>query len=184
MNINDLYAKARAGDSAAERELFLSLSVRFRAFVRRRGVDDCDAEDVVQNTLLAIAELFKDLKIESNFAGWAHGVLKNRLLRYFKQRSVERNRMSSEASQPEMADNTITDPRMSQAISDCLRSLHEHYPAYARILVLSCQGYSTDEICSKLRITSGNMYTTLSRARAMMRICLREKGVLHEQVHK
>ena len=46
---------------------------------------------------------------------------------------------------------------------------------FARILNFHYQGYAVVEVCERLRLTSTNFYSILSRARSMLELCL-EKG--------
>ena len=39
------------------------------------------------------------------------------------------------------------------------------------------QGYKSDEICRKLRVTPNNFYVILSRGRQLMKMCLEEGSI-------
>ena len=48
---------------------------------------------------------------------------------------------------------------------------------YARIVNLRYQGFTTDEVCERLSISSDQYYVYIGRGRNMLRSCLAEKGV-------
>lgn len=68
------------------------------------------------------------------------------------------------------------DPDLEMNLARCLRRLIQSYPRYARVLNLKYQGYSTEQICEKLRITRDNLYVLHSRARAELKGCLAKGG--------
>jgi RNA polymerase sigma factor (sigma-70 family) len=174
-DINILYRQAAAGDSIATEQMFRFLGVSFRMFVRHRVMNCQDREEIVQDALATIAEKYCTVEIESSFAGWAHKVLNNKILDYYKSKKIRAARTTPlEAAEPESIAVT-NDPRLKTRLLDCLRRIHGANSLHARSLNLHYQGYSTEEICAKLGIASGNFYAMLSRARAMLRICL-ERG--------
>ena len=178
MDINELYRNARRGDEVAERQLFDYLAASFRSFIRLKDVDADDAEDVMQTALLRIAESYRQVDIHSSFAGWAHVVLRNSMMEYFRRRSMGRRKIKELATLQAASRTADPDPRLRAGLRECLRAIHERNPAYAQVLALHFEGYTTDEICERLTLTSTNLYTILSRARASLRDCLKQKGVL------
>lgn len=174
-DINSLYRQILAGDSDAIEQMFGILGVSFRMFVRHRVVNSQDGEEIVQNALTTIAEKYQSVQIESSFAGWAHRVLSNKLLDYYKSKRIR----SVTAASPEAMDTEplgiSSDPALKMRLLNCLRKMHGANSFHARALNLHYQGYDTEEICAKLGITPGNLYVMLSRARTMLRMCL-EKG--------
>ena len=69
-----------------------------------------------------------------------------------------------------------SDPALKERIRECFKRVHRYRQQHARILNLHFQGYSTDEICEKLRMSRNNFYVSLSRARSMLADCLREEN--------
>ena len=173
LDINSLYSLAKGGDVDAENKLFSSLLVRFRHFADHRIWNSADAEETSQEALMTISKEYKDLKIDSSFEAWAYKVLDNRILKYIqtKKRNKEKIEKMAENDTKEMvAGNPDLD--IKRKLIDCLHKLGSANTRYARILNLHYQGYSTDEICAKMDITTSNLYTTLSRARSLLEYCL------------
>ena len=174
-DINTIYQQASAGDSTAAERLFCLLGVSFQMFVRHRVMNSQDCEEIVQDALTTIAEKYRQVQIESSFAGWAYKVLNNKVLDYYKSKRVRSARTTPlEVAEPDLI-GAATDPQLKTRLLDCLRKIHGANSFHARALNLHYQGYSTEEICAKLGIASNNFYVMLSRARTMLRVCL-EKG--------
>ncbi len=174
MDINDLYTKSINGDIQAEKLLFQHLSVSFRMFALQRVRNKQDIEEVVQNSLMVVFNKYKDIDIKTNFASWAYKVLKNQLLSYYKAKRLPKNsNQSLLIDYGKEYDEDNSDLRVR--LFECIKRINNVNKNFARILNLHYQGYSTDEICEKLELSVSNFYTTLSRARTMLKICL-EKG--------
>jgi RNA polymerase sigma factor (sigma-70 family) len=180
MDVNQLYRDVKSGVEEAEGRLFNHLAVSFRSFIRLKDVGEDDAEDIVQAALLRIFERYRRVEIRSSFAGWTHEVFRTTIIDHFRKQKKRRETAARLASDQDMTRVTTPNPRLRAELTQCLRAIHKKNQSYARILNLHYQGYSTDEICCKERITSNHLYVILSRARAALRACLRRKGVLGE----
>jgi RNA polymerase sigma factor (sigma-70 family) len=175
LDINSLYKNTLAGHDDSEEKLFSALVVRFRLFVRLRVWNEVDCDDIVQNTMLVIAREYRQTEITTSFSAWAYKVLENRILRYLKEKKTETKRIG--AMSPDLSASSSSEPdlRLEERLLKCMKKVAETNRNYARILNLCYQGYSTHEICEKLKITPNYSYVALSRARSMLEICL-EKG--------
>ncbi len=173
MDINDLYSKSIDGDVSAEKRLFQYLSVSFRMFALQRVMNRQDAEDVVQSSLMVVFNGYKDIDIQTSFASWAHKVLKNQLLAYFKAKRLPKNSNQSLVIDYSR-ESDEKDTLLTMRLGECIKRISSVNRNFARILNLHYQGYSTQEICETLQLSRSHFYTTLSRARKMLRICLEE----------
>ncbi len=174
-DISTIYREILAGEPAAEARLFRFLDVSFRMFVRHRIVNAQDREEVVQDALATIAAKYMSVQIETSFAGWAHKVLSNKILDYYKSKRVRAERQVAIEVAETFPGSPAVRPELKKRLLACLRKLHGVNCLHARVLNLHYQGYTTEEICSKLSISSGNLYVMLSRARTLLQLCL-EKG--------
>jgi RNA polymerase sigma-70 factor (ECF subfamily) len=180
MSINSLYELIRNGDIAAEKQLFEEMTARFRYFVYPRIRDSMDAEEIVQEALVTISKEYKTLEIESSFIAWSYKVLDNRILGYIQSKrrqakNIDRLKANMESSRSSDAESP---GELNMKLLDCLKKIANANMRYARILNFNYQGYSSNEICGKLNITTSNLYSILSRARSMMRRCL-DSGDIH-----
>ena len=179
MSINTLYEEARQGGPEEEKRLFQALTVRFRLFTIQRIRNDQDAEEVVQNALAAIFQEYKSLDIKFSFAAWAYKVLERRILNFLvrqKNYAKRETELQEELYLPNSPDEVDID-NIKNRLLECLRKICRSNTRYARIPNMHYQGYKTGEICRKMKITSENYYTILSRARSLLEYCL-DKGEL------
>lgn len=173
MDINQMYMIALTGDRDDEEALFRVLSERLRLFVEQRVEDDVACEDVVQESLAAIAERYRSVELSSSFAAWVYGVLQKKLQRYYRDKRYHRDRFEDSSTDRV----SRTDPALRAALVDCLRELCRHNEGQARTLNLVFQGYTISETCSMLGLTPNACYIQLSRARAHVKACLEKKKV-------
>jgi RNA polymerase sigma-70 factor (ECF subfamily) len=176
LTINDLYTAFVEGDKSAEGELFQRLSRAFLYFVSQRIEDSRDAEEVVQETLLTIAGKFRSIDITSSFSAWAYKILEFKLLHYYRHKRTRDRYMERYTLDESTSAESSPDHTLRRQLADCLRKINRVNNRYARILNLRYQGYSTNDIVKRLRVTPANMHNILSRARSMLRLCL-EKGL-------
>jgi RNA polymerase sigma factor (sigma-70 family) len=172
LDINTLHSKAHGGDRDAEDELFQSLTARFRLFAKREIWDEADSEDIVQSALVTIIEKYRGIEFEISFSAWAHRVLENKILSYYKKKGRKESVLIEGNDIERFSDSQNPDPEFEARLEDCLRKVSFANKRHARILILSYQGYTTREICSKLGITESNFYSLLSRSRSMLKFCL------------
>jgi RNA polymerase sigma-70 factor (ECF subfamily) len=175
LKINTLHNKAVGGNKKAEEELFSYLSVRFKLFVQQRIWDRLDAEEIVQDTMMTIAKKYRELDIEISFNAWAHAILENNILNYFRKKKHYEKRLADLSASKENAPSYNPDPILKRKLLDCLKKVGQANQRYARILNLHYQGYSTEEICRRLKLTRNHSYVLFSRAKSMLKRCL-EKG--------
>jgi RNA polymerase sigma-70 factor (ECF subfamily) len=153
------------------------------------------AEDLVQETFIAA------LKASSNFSGrssersWFVGILKHKIVDFFRKDSRERSVADLEAINfrtPSSTDNswrwlqghsaTLERPEGAAEEKDfysvlvqCLSQLPE---TLSKAFVLrEIEGLETQEVCKILGISSTNLWVRLHRARAMLRTQLKMKWV-------
>lgn len=172
LDIEDLVVQAQRGDSEAEKRLFGHLAARFRVILYHQIQNQDEVEDIMQDALAAIARDYKTLQIQSSFAGWAVRVLQNRLLAFLRTRQTNRKRFADvDANEAWYASESVS-AELRTDLLDCVRKLCRANIRYARILVLSFQGFKVDEVCQRLGVTKTNAYSLLSRSRSLLQLCL------------
>lgn len=175
--LNILHQHAQGGDRQAREQLFRLLSARFGIFVRHRVWEPADADDIVQDALLAIGRDYGEMTFQSSFAAWAYKVLDNRILAYIQKKKRQAGTMSLSTANDSDGHTTATtaDPGLKVQLLRCLRKISRANVRYARTLNFSYQGFSVEEICRRMALKPNTLYSLLSRARSMLEICL-EKG--------
>jgi RNA polymerase sigma factor (sigma-70 family) len=177
--VNHLVELARNGDDEAEKQFIKILSVRFVAIAKRRLGSKDDAEDIAQETCATVLAKYKgDLNIV-NFEAWAYGVLRMKIGNHMQKKTTRQEQPLSETESYDAVGESAQhhDPELGLRLNDCVRKLIVSFPRYARVLNLIHQGYKSDEICQKLKISPNNMYVILSRGRSMLKNCLETGGI-------
>jgi len=179
LKINTLYNIASEGNHAGEEELFRALTARFRLFARQRIWDELDSEEIVQDALMTICKEYKTIDFTTSFSAWAYKVLDNRILGYIQTRKRRAGKITlvSEADDLPATENDNPKQDFKRNLIRCMRKIAHTNLRYARILNLHYQGFGTDEICEKMKLTRNNLYSVLSRARSLLEYCLEEGDV-------
>jgi RNA polymerase sigma factor (sigma-70 family) len=168
-----LHKSAVDGDRTAERKLLELLTVRFGALANLRLGNKQDAEEVVQDTLMVVGQKYKNVQSDTNFKAWAHKVYENRLLNHISARSRAGRHDSESNVEAYSAPDAINWQELKTQLIDCLSKIGMVNRRYARIINLQHQGYAANEIGQRLDITNANVYMVLSRARVMLKKCLK-----------
>lgn len=171
--INRLYEKAKNGEKEAEPQLFSLLTERFGYFLQYKVRDDDDREDIIQETLKAIAAKYMTVELEVKFSSWAYGALEKSVLHYFRTKANRQKRETAPEASAVGRSNLTLDPDLKLRLEDCFRKLCQTYQRYARVLNLSYNGYNIEEVSAKLNLTKNNVYIILSRGRGLLKNCLK-----------
>lgn len=152
------------------------------------------AEDLVQETLLAVFEQASNHHGQASLTTWATAILKNKVADWY--RSPNRTRFVQQSDEPE--DTELSDGL--ETLYDAAGHYVEHVPKWqqpenqmeqrqmltileqcaARLprqtgrvfMMREWLGFETIEICTRLEISADNCRTTLHRARMGMRECM------------
>lgn len=96
-------AAAQRGDGAAYASLLTSILPPLRAFVRRRGVDDGEVEDVVQEVLLSIHRARHTWRASRPFDPWMWAIARNASTDALRRQLRDRARRGPTAEEAELA---------------------------------------------------------------------------------
>lgn len=176
---------------------------RLLAFARLQLSDNTQAEDTVQDCLLAAFESQHRFTGQSKFETWVFAILKNKLIDEIRRRSrelttefdadqlVEVDHMFDERAhwvsgkQPEhwvQPEASFQYDQFWQLFDICVF----HLPTgTARVFTMrELLGVETDEICESLGLTPQNVWVMLHRARLKIRGCLEKSWFGREEVPK
>ncbi|TXL62413.1 sigma-70 family RNA polymerase sigma factor [Zeimonas arvi] len=169
-----------------------SLRARLMRYARLLAADPALAEDLVQETLLAIAEGRAAWRGDASLATWALGILKHKAADWWRSNesrwltnlddggAVDGGPLDSLCRDcPHQGfcaplgcepDGVLERRELAEAIARCASRL----PARAtQVFVLhEWYGFGTDEICERLGLSAPNCRTLLHRARVGLRRCL------------
>lgn len=172
--LDALLKRAKAGDQGAEAELFRTLSLRFTAIAKRRIREKEAAEDIAQDACTTILQKYKTETFTVSFAAWAFGVLWMKIGNHLQSSKAQQERLFFDPA-PDRHATTRTDDTqidLKRQLQDCLRKLARIKPRYVRALNLRYQGFTTEEICKRMKVTAGNLYWLLSKGRFLLKKCL------------
>ena len=171
--VQSILSTAKAGDKSAEQELFKYLLVRFSIIAKQR-IEGDDAEDIAQDACLTAIQKYKDEAPDEKFEPWAYNILRNKIGNYYQHRTVRRKIIVEHGlhGQGEQEQAVERDLDKARQLVDCLRKLIRVYKRYARVLNLVYLGYTTEEICMRLKLNRGNYYMILKRGRKLLSQCL------------
>jgi RNA polymerase sigma factor (sigma-70 family) len=176
LNLNELQRRAREGDKSAENLLFQILTERFRVFAKRSSIwSDEDCNEVAQEAVMTVLEKYKSEEFSTSFAGWAHKILKNKILNFSTKARRRKDILADKFNKSTNKYVSIPESDMEKRLLDCFGKLYRKNNLYARVINLSYQGFGAREICDKMKLPANNFYTMLSRARSMLLHCI-EKG--------
>jgi len=173
--VDELFRRVRDGDQTAEKTLFRQLFVRFRLFAEQE-VNSQEAADVAQRACIAIHEKYLEEQFTKSFGAWAYGVFRNTLLKSHQTARKEQKRQEVLVDVLPEQTSSIDESFLKDALRACMRKLMDSFPRYGRILNLKYQGFATDDVCVRLKISSDQYYVYLGRGRSLLRSCLEERG--------
>lgn len=161
------------------------------ARVRDPGI----AEDLVQETLLAALKAKKNYAGQSSEKTWLIGILKHKIIDYFRKASREKtqpfddrftgdeddgyfNQQGSwqiDMTSWSKPDKSLEQEQFLAILQSCIDGLP---PRMAQLFMLrELDGLESDEICKMISIsTLNNFWVMMSRVRVQMRHCLASNG--------
>jgi RNA polymerase sigma-70 factor, ECF subfamily len=185
----DLLHRAKTGDFAAFQQLVNKLQPRVYGLAFRILQQTQDAEDVTQQTFLALIEHIADFREESSLATWVLRIATNHALKVLrKKRTVKMLSMTdlvpddnySDVPHPEFiapwsqtADEIV---QQAEVQAELEKALFELDDKYRLVFVLrDIEGLSVRETAHELDLTESTVKVRLLRARLALRERLTKK---------
>ena len=171
MHDAELIARARAGDSAAERELYEAHVDRVYRLVYRFAGDADLARDFTQDTFIRAFERLGDFRGESKFATWLHAIAVSVALNGLRELKRRRERETDLEDGHDVAGSAReAEPDLKKKLAAAIDALPE---GYRTVFVMhDVEGYTHEEIGAVLGVETGTSKAQLSRARAKLRVAL------------
>lgn len=170
-NENELIRRAVRGDTDAFHTLVNTHAQYLYAVACKWVKSGADAEDLVQETLLAALQGIRRFEGRSSFRTWLVVILNRQAALWHRQ-----GRIRKTVALPEDEQMATTD-RQTQADAkmDLEAILSQISPEFKEILVLrEMEGLSYDEISQTLNIPRGTVESRIFRAREQLRAMLKE----------
>jgi RNA polymerase sigma-70 factor, ECF subfamily len=160
-------------------------------YARLQLRDDAAAEDVVQDTLLAVHQSQENFRGDAHKRTWAAAILKNKLMDALRSKYRNKVQVSSDEAAHDdafdglfSADGHWAEPvpewktphgnlerdQLRAALETCLGKLP---PNTGRVFMLrEWMGYELTEVCGEFKMSADAVRQTMHRARMLMRSCL------------
>jgi RNA polymerase sigma-70 factor (ECF subfamily) len=162
-----IIARCKKGDRAAQKALFDSLSVKmFPVCIRYMGDRDA-AEDVLQEGFIALFSKLDSYSGEGSFEGWARKVFVNTALMTLRKNDVMRQAEDIDSARSV----TGNDVSALQSISykELMGMVADLPPGYRTVFNLFLvEGFTHKEIGQMLGITEATSRSQFQRARVML----------------
>ena len=164
----DELAAARAGDAQARSALFTRVAPPTLAIIRRLVRHGAMADDLLQDTLIAMFEHLGDFRGEAPFGVWVRSIAVSRCLMAFRS-PWHRARVALETWTEDTRAATESDGRTSDLI-DLDRALAKLSPVTRAVVWLyDVEGWSHDEIARAFERSVSFSKSQLSRGHARLR---------------
>jgi RNA polymerase sigma factor (sigma-70 family) len=145
--LKELMLLSLGGDAVAYRTLLSELSRHLRIYYRKRlGNDSSDAEDLVQETLMALHTRRASFDRNQPFTAWAYAMARYKLVDHLRRKSV-RMAVSVEDCEalfaPDVVDQAAAARDVDRLLSGLPPSVHE------AIRLTRIEGYSVEEAAER-----------------------------------
>ena len=179
MPVHDLtLARARAGEAGALGELYEALAPALYTLLRRICRSPEDAEDLLQESFLAIARDLRSFRGEGSLAGWAKRIAATQALMHYR-RSGRFAAEALESAEEEPHRQSAPDAAAAAKL-DLATLLQQLSPAARVVLWLhEAEGYTHEEIGALAGFTPSYSKSQLARAHRKLR-ALRAAEERHE----
>jgi RNA polymerase sigma-70 factor (ECF subfamily) len=170
----DLVARLKRGEEAASNEFFDRYAARIRRFiVQSLGANDSDADDILQDTFIALAEALPFFRGDSSLFTFACAIAHRKVLSFIRV-NARRARLTLAAS----ASDSIHQPSADQNASDGRdfgTALAQLRPEYREVLLLKyVEEIPVAEIARVHKRGEHAVESRLARARNALRKSLEE----------
>lgn len=166
----ELVARLKAGDEAAAHEFFDRYAARIRRFIASSlGAAAADADDVLQETFIALADALPFFRGDSSLFTFACAIAHRKVLSLIRT-NARRARLMRAA--PITEQTTVCDTGTNREFNAALAELR---PDYREVLVLKyVEEIGVSEIARILRIGEHAVESRLARARKALRKSMKE----------
>ncbi len=168
----DLIARVRAGEPAAERELYDTHVDRVYRLAYRLAGDDDLARDITQDTFIRVFERLHEFRGEAQFSTWLHTIAMSVALNGLRTVKRMRREVDLEAGMDVAGTQREAEPDLKQRLAAAIDDLPTRYRAV--FVMHDVEGFTHEEIGGALGVETGTSKAQLSRARAKLRTALAE----------
>lgn len=172
--MDPLVARAQQGERSALEQLLSQIAPSVHRFGLRMCRNDADAEDVLQDTLLAITTHLQQFEGRSSFSSWVFSLTRTACAR--RRRGLKNRPHQSVDAAAEPADDRagpegdVGGRELLEALSQALEGLSDDYREV--IVLRDIEGLSAREAGAALGLSVDALKSRLHRARGALREAL------------
>lgn len=174
-DINELVARAQRGDRDALEAVLATIAPSVHRFGLRMCRNVHDAEDVLQDTLITIAEHLPEFEGRSSLSSWVFSLTRSACTRKRRglknQPPVSDEGLEKEPDPAKTPEANAADHELATALSTALDGLSEDHREV--IQLRDIEGLSAPEAASALGLSVDALKSRLHRAREALRAVLR-----------
>ena len=166
----ELLARTRAGDGAAQAQLYVLLAPPLFALIRRVVGARAVAEDLFQDSMILVYERLDSFRGEAPLGAWVSRIAVSRCLMYLRS-PWQRVRLGLGAEDPQEPESLLpsTPPLLPETL-DLERALASlSVTARTVVWLFEVEGWSHEEIARAFGRTTGFSKSQLSRAHQRLR---------------
>ncbi len=173
--MDPMIERAQRGEAAALAELLESVAPAIHRFGRSMCRNESDADDVLQDTLLAVATHLGEFEGRSSLSSWVFSLTRSACAR--RRRGQKNQPHAGEEALSEHADEAptpeaaVADRELAGALSRALDALADDHREV--LLLRDVEGLTAPEAAASLGISVDALKSRLHRARAALRDALR-----------
>lgn len=173
--MDSLVERARGGDRAAMEELLASVAPSIQRFGMRMCRASHDADDVLQDTLLAVAQHLPDFEGRSSFTSWVFALTRSACAR--RRRGLKNappvsdERMAEQPDAGPSPEARAEGSELARVVDRALAGLPDDYREV--ILLRDVEGLSAPEAAEAIGVSVDALKSRLHRAREALRSALR-----------
>lgn len=164
-----LVAQILQGNEKALRKFFCHFQPRLLSFIKNKIADQNDAEEILQDTLLATLEGLRDFAFRCSLFTFICSIANHKVIDFYRKKRIKRIAFSKFLEiEPLIStffgpEDALDEELLRQKIRETFAKIA---PKYSRILKLKyIYGYSVEEIAAKLSVSFKSAESTLFRAR-------------------
>jgi RNA polymerase sigma-70 factor, ECF subfamily len=172
-HLKALMVASLGGDAAAYRKLLGALTPHLRAYYGRRLQRAADAEDLVQETLIAIHTRRASYDPGQPFTAWLHAIARYKLIDHFRRSGIRRTLPLEDAASV-VADEDAAAAEAARDVEQLLAQLPENKRALIRHVKLD--GLSTAEAAAKTGLSESAVKVGVHRSLKALSNMIRERG--------
>lgn len=161
MHLKVLMLAALGGDARAYRTLLSELSAHLRAYYSRRLANAADAEDLVQDTLLALHRRRATYDANQPFTAWVYAIARYKLIDNFRRNKV-RATIPLDDAPALFADDEIAPASAKRDVEQMLETLPPNKRDLVRLTKI--EGLSTAETAARLGLSESAVKVGVHRA--------------------